>query len=552
MSAEDIELINPNTRTCPIFRSRQDAEITKHIYRRVPVLVREATADSPGENPWGVSFHAMFHMANDSGLFHTREKLEAEGWRLMGNVFERAGQRMLPLYEAKMAYLFNHRHGDFADAPLGKRPHRLPAMPEERLRDPGYTAIPFYWVHENEVEKRLRDRWDRGWLLGWRDVTDARASVRTVVAAVIPRAAVNDKFLLSMPGYPRPWGLIASMMSLPLDFVARQKLGGLSLKYFTMRQLPFLSPSVFDANIPWSWQSTEGWLLPRLLELLYTAWDLQGFAADCGYAGPPFRWADDRRFLLQCELDAAFFHLYGVAKGHMSRILDTFDVLQRREERLFGQFRTKLQILDIYDRMQRAIETGEAYQTVLDPPPAHPSVAHPENTRPAWAVPRPARRALPELPALPPAVAPDGETVFVVWALLRERGERIARTDLARAFALRSNPDLLLRLAPAEVQEGARDWAARVGTRSVSGGTLARTLRALADRQGIRLATDDGGRSIVETTGHTPSADQLDPWYRFEARLALIVLDALAPDAASEVDASLRDEDRRLLAVGEV
>ncbi|HFQ92495.1 MAG TPA: hypothetical protein ENK32_00670, partial [Anaerolineae bacterium] len=35
LSAADIALLNPNTRTCPIFRSRRDAELTKAIYRRV-------------------------------------------------------------------------------------------------------------------------------------------------------------------------------------------------------------------------------------------------------------------------------------------------------------------------------------------------------------------------------------------------------------------------------------------------------------------------------------------------------------------------------------
>nr|MCV5143161.1 hypothetical protein [Escherichia coli] len=69
---------NPNTRTCPIFRSSRDAELTRAIYQRVPVLVRE----EPEENPWGVSFACMFHMANDSGLFRTRAQLEAAGYRL--------------------------------------------------------------------------------------------------------------------------------------------------------------------------------------------------------------------------------------------------------------------------------------------------------------------------------------------------------------------------------------------------------------------------------------------------------------------------------------
>jgi hypothetical protein len=39
LSPEDIALINPNTRTCPVFRSQADAELTKKIYRRVPVLI---------------------------------------------------------------------------------------------------------------------------------------------------------------------------------------------------------------------------------------------------------------------------------------------------------------------------------------------------------------------------------------------------------------------------------------------------------------------------------------------------------------------------------
>ena len=41
LAPDEIELLNPNTRTCPIFRSVKDAELTKAIYRRVPVLARE-------------------------------------------------------------------------------------------------------------------------------------------------------------------------------------------------------------------------------------------------------------------------------------------------------------------------------------------------------------------------------------------------------------------------------------------------------------------------------------------------------------------------------
>ncbi len=97
LTADDIARINPNTRTLPVFRTRQDAELTKAIYQRVPVLVNENSPPSPealgegdwgGEaNPWGVRFLRMFDMSNDSGLFRTRTELEAKGYRLVGNVF---------------------------------------------------------------------------------------------------------------------------------------------------------------------------------------------------------------------------------------------------------------------------------------------------------------------------------------------------------------------------------------------------------------------------------------------------------------------------------
>ena len=87
LTPDEIQLLNPNTGTCPIFRTRRDAEITLGIYRRMPVLINEN--DPVNGNPWGISFMRMFDMSNDSHLFHTREELEADGWTLNGNVFER-------------------------------------------------------------------------------------------------------------------------------------------------------------------------------------------------------------------------------------------------------------------------------------------------------------------------------------------------------------------------------------------------------------------------------------------------------------------------------
>jgi hypothetical protein len=153
-----------------------------------------------------------------------------------------------------------------------------------------------------------------------------------------------------------------------LDYCGRQKVGGLSLKYFTMRQLPLLKAEGYSKTAPWAPSITlRDWLLPRLLELTYTAWDLQPFAEDCGDSGPPYIWDPARRFQLQCELDAAFFHLYGISRDDADHIFDTFDVLQRSDERAHGEYRTKRVILEIYEALAEAAATGRPYVSPLGP-----------------------------------------------------------------------------------------------------------------------------------------------------------------------------------------
>jgi hypothetical protein len=97
------------------------------------------------------------------------------------------------------------------------------------------------------------------------------------------------------------------------------------------------------------------------------------FAAYLGDNEPPFRWNEGRRTLIRAELDAAYFHLYGLDRDEVEHVMESFDALRRREEKTqnFGEFRTKRLILDRYDAMAEAIRTGVPYQTILDPPPGH-------------------------------------------------------------------------------------------------------------------------------------------------------------------------------------
>jgi len=360
LSPADIFHVNPNTRTCPIFRSRRDAEITRAIYARVPVLIRDPDEERPGHNPWGIRFMAMYHMANDSHLFKTKAELEQDGFELDGNQFVRGTKRYVPLYEAKMIYQYNHRHGDFRDAREGERAHVLPRIPLDRLRDPFFLTLPFYWVPEDDVTNVLDDKsWESDWLIGWRDVTDARASARTLIASVIPRAGVNDKFLLMLPNRTarQSAALLGNLCSLTCDYVARQKVGGLALKYFTIKQFPVLAPDDYS-------KSDLDFIVPRVLELTYTSTDMERWARDLGHEGQPFEFDPERRTRLRAELDAYYARLYGLDREAIRFILDpqsvkpgypseTFSVLKRSEERELGEYRTQRLVLEAWDALER-------------------------------------------------------------------------------------------------------------------------------------------------------------------------------------------------------
>ncbi|SCL50744.1 Eco57I restriction-modification methylase domain-containing protein [Micromonospora chersina] len=370
LSSEEITLLNPNTGTCPVFRSRRDAEITLGIYRRVPVLVKEG---DPRGNLWGISFMKMFDMANDSHLFRSREELESAGWVLTGNIFTRDAATMLPLCEAKLLHHYDHRFSTYDGATQEQlNKGTLPRLTPDQHDDPDVVTMPRYWVSGREVEEKLSAKgWRAGWLLGWREICRA-ADERTVIASVFPSSAVGNKFPLSFPAVKNEAVacLYACQTSFVFDYVSRQKIGGASMSMFIWQQLPTLSPDVLTSH--------SSWLVVRVLELTYAARDMAPFAHDLGDDGAPFRWDEDRRAIIRAELDALFFHLYGIDRDDVDYIMETFSIVKRKDEARYGRYRTKELIIAEYDRMAAAgvslinpLADGENYTSTVNPPPGH-------------------------------------------------------------------------------------------------------------------------------------------------------------------------------------
>ena len=500
LNDEDFALLNPNTRTCPVFRTNADAELTKLIYRRVPVLVNEAT----GDDPWGIKFLAMFHMSNDSGAwFEEPEELEQLGYNLTSNIYSHDGATSrparnprnglpyddvyLPLFEAKMVYHFDHRYGTYEGATatqLGEG--ELPKPPQEWKQNLDNVAMPRYWVSKQEVllrssrvpsgiKQALREcneqvavqaliDWLVGWLLnrgdaedaeeaaelalksinfgyanahisafteltsvrardterefpfteaertiistsrsgleacrqllelktapylfGWRDITSSVVN-RTLVGSVLPLVATGDTFLLAFPNYPARESsrLVANWTSLVCDYLARQKIGGSHLKYHVFKQLSMLAPHMYEAP-------DREFIDKRVLELNYTSEPMRQWAEAMGYQNDPFVWNDERRAVLQAELDAYFAKLYGLNRKQLRYILDphglsdaeleditsdwedptcsgphllpenptttfpgeTFRVLKEKETAKYGEYRTRRLVLEAWERLVR-------------------------------------------------------------------------------------------------------------------------------------------------------------------------------------------------------
>jgi len=407
LAPSDIALVNANTRTFPIFRTRRDGELGKAIYRRIPILVRE----DPAQNAWNAFYMRLVHYGDHAEeLVPLKGALESGFTRSDWALMDDKGNRLLPVFESKLINQFDvfaarfNENGDVMQVPTADK------------ENPSQSQSTRFVVSDAFFHSLMQKyaSYTKRWFLAYRDVTDSRASVRTVVSTAIPFLPASIKLpVLGVDAESPAHLLLANLNSFALDFVARQKIGGLSLSFFVLKQLPLLAPNRYQKVCEWQSSNSLGqWLSSRVAELVYTNWCHSKFGEDCGWSGPPFRWDEERRFQVRCELDAAFFHLYlpADAAGHwrlarrtdgcphdetpeelaalksyfptprdaVAYTMDTFPIVRRRdEEKHNGDYRTKRVILEIYDEMQEAVRCAPA-----------------SRTRRAW-IPRRVRRRMP-------------------------------------------------------------------------------------------------------------------------------------------------------------
>lgn len=373
LQTSDFARLNPNTKTCPVFRTSRDAALTAKIYRHSTILLNEQT----GENPWNVKFGSMFNMSTDSHLFRTYTQLTEAGATYQAPNFILEGETYVPLYEGKMIWHYNHHYGTWPTS--GERPNAIDTPSIAELANPDASIIPWYWVPLTAVQDRLVKvdsqgnvvwEWKHKWLFAFRDIARA-ADARTMINSFVPCTALNNKIpsLYVDDGIDAAILLSGLLSSIIFDYAVRQKVGGTSMNFFYVKQFPVLAPEQIPA--PMQWQ-----IVKRVAELCYFNHDLDGWAeelweemnkeqrAELPQLGnkQPWIFNPDRRALLQAELDAIFAHLYGLTTEDLRYILDpedvcgegcineTFRVLKDNEIRQYGEYRTKRLVMEAWHK----------------------------------------------------------------------------------------------------------------------------------------------------------------------------------------------------------
>ena len=343
LAPADFARVNPNTGTAPVFRTRTDAEITRRIYQRHPVLVDRSA--SIAHSAWPVKYVRMFDMANDSHLFRTAAQLDAEGfYPVEGNRWKKRETLYLPLYEGKMVQAYDHRA-----ASITNRDGNLfrPGQPDRTLdsehHDPAFSPRPRYWISQrsSSIAETLH------YYLAFKDIT-ASTNVRTMIATIVPQVGCGHTLPILVPAQcdfdgPSTACLLANLNSFAFDYVTRQKVQATHLTLYVVEQLPVIHPDAYSRQFGNT--TAKELIQDHVLRLTYTAHDMAPFAHDIGYHGPPFIWNEEQRRHLRARLDAVYFHLYGLYREDVRYVMDAFPIVRRQDEAEFGRYRTRTLIL---------------------------------------------------------------------------------------------------------------------------------------------------------------------------------------------------------------
>lgn len=336
-SRRDLAVLNPRTRSLTSFRRPEELEVALAIHRAFPTL----DFDEGGGNPWGLSYHTLFHSSGDSHLFLRREDLEAEGWVLgPDKVFRRGEERALPVYEGQMANRYDHRartyEGYAGENKYGRKPN-IPWTTDQQKADPSFEVEPRYWILAEHAEERLAGTVGEKVMIGIRNVGAPWTNQRSARGALLPRRTATDQLPVIAIVFDQALEFLAVWNSCPFDFLVRGHMpGGRAALLWMLSQVaappPGLDPRIADAA-------------ERL--------SLTSHSVATLFGREPYPWDPAERYELEVLVDALVAHAYELTRERYEIVLDSFEVMEREQKRQHGHYRFKADCLRAYDRIAR-------------------------------------------------------------------------------------------------------------------------------------------------------------------------------------------------------
>jgi hypothetical protein len=308
----------------------------------------------------------MFHMANDSALFEENklESLIERGYSLDNQGIFRKGEDIyLPLWEGKFFHQFDHRFGSFQDIPPEKRFIRKAAtvrVDSKEKEDPYHEIIARYWVNKSEFNKRASEmEWHNDWIFAFRNVTNTTTNYRTAIGTItkfFPYSHGSPVLIFKQGKNPESTGLLftAFFNSTIFDYLSRQFISGPNFTLFILEQLSMPTLQQIESmNLVYEGNSflLSEFLIQRALHLIWTSHALDPLGEIIAPKKGPFSWNDIERRILRAEIDATIAHVYGVTKEEYSYILDTFTILRDKNIEEFGNYKTKNEYLEKYEKI---------------------------------------------------------------------------------------------------------------------------------------------------------------------------------------------------------
>jgi hypothetical protein len=348
LTYDEIALLNPDTLTCPAFRTAEDARLAKKVYARVPIFKSEDPSRIDSE--WKPFYIRLIDLGDHAASLE------------MACFTTQDLQNLVGVYESKLFSFYDPFYASFRNASPINVQKGLPVKidPDAKLSAPQGNLFRYYC--DPDLARQLITKYELAndkYYLVWRDVA-RNVDERTCIPCIIPGRYLSTR---SSPGlgieYPtteRQLILLGNLSSLVLDYFARQKVVGAHLNWGLLKQLPVVPYVNYSSN-------AIDYLLGRIADLLCFNTAYQQITEElgqpiCADFNPV------KRLLLRAELDAFYAHLYGLNRDELRYILDpadvmgpdypseTFRVLKNNEIRQFGEYRTQRLVLEAWDRLE--------------------------------------------------------------------------------------------------------------------------------------------------------------------------------------------------------